>query len=107
MNTGRFPGYQALNDEKDLDEERRLLYVAVTRAKRNLYLMKPEELTTRGQGWQVGELSPLLADLRDLPRLVAEKSWSVDAGGDLPETGEAPADDREQLQRIQDYFSGG
>lgn len=107
MNTGRFPAYQALNDEDDLDEERRLFYVAVTRAKRRLYLLKPEELTTRGQGWQVGELSPLLADLRDLPRLVEERTWSPDQAEHLPDTGEATADDREQLQRIQDYFSDG
>ncbi|MEO1088695.1 MAG: 3'-5' exonuclease [Acidobacteriota bacterium] len=107
MNTGRFPGYQALNEEDDLDEERRLFYVAVTRARRRLYVLKPEELTTRSQGWQVGELSPLLADLPDLKALVDERSWSVEDAADGPGADGAPTDDREQLQRIQDYFSGG
>lgn len=33
-----FPGNKALSDEKDLEEERRLCYVALTRAEKKLYL---------------------------------------------------------------------
>ena len=40
MNEGLFPSYQAIqSDDKDeLEEERRLCYVGITRAKKNLYL---------------------------------------------------------------------
>ncbi|MEM6794894.1 MAG: ATP-dependent helicase [Acidobacteriota bacterium] len=106
MNTGRFPNFNAFGVEGEMDEDRRLFYVAITRAKRRLYLLKPEELTTRGQGWQVGELSPLLADLPDLKKLVDERTWYTGQGEEeSPSTDSAPVDDRDQLQRIEDYFS--
>ncbi len=38
---GRFPSFHALDDPEELEEERRLFYVAVTRAKENLYLCYP------------------------------------------------------------------
>jgi len=39
---GLFPSQWSLKSEEELEEERRLLYVAVTRAKDNLFLIKPE-----------------------------------------------------------------
>jgi DNA helicase II / ATP-dependent DNA helicase PcrA len=38
---GNFPSEYATNDIKTLEEERRLLHVAMTRAKQNLHLMQP------------------------------------------------------------------
>ncbi len=38
---GRFPDQRAFDDDKALDEERRLFYVAVTRAQDHLYLCHP------------------------------------------------------------------
>ncbi len=38
---GRFPSYLSFNNKKDLEEERRLFYVAVTRSKDQLYLAYP------------------------------------------------------------------
>jgi len=38
---GKFPSVFAFNTDEELDEERRLLYVAVTRAKRYLFLTYP------------------------------------------------------------------
>ena len=35
---GVFPSYKCLSTESDLEEERRLMYVAITRAKRNLFI---------------------------------------------------------------------
>ena len=37
MEEGIFPGSQANSNEQDLEEERRLAYVGITRAKRQLY----------------------------------------------------------------------
>jgi DNA helicase-2/ATP-dependent DNA helicase PcrA len=38
---GRFPSYYNTNSDEDLEEERRLLYVAATRAKENLFITYP------------------------------------------------------------------
>ena len=40
MEDGIFPGVQAIYNEEDMQEERRLAYVAITRAKEELYLIK-------------------------------------------------------------------
>lgn len=39
---GYLPSLRSLDNEEDVEEERRLLYVAATRAKENLYLMRPQ-----------------------------------------------------------------
>ncbi|MFZ3089984.1 MAG: UvrD-helicase domain-containing protein [Nitrospirota bacterium] len=38
MEEGLFPNFRALDDEKQLEEERRLCYVGITRAKESLYI---------------------------------------------------------------------
>ena len=38
---GRFPSLYNTNSQEDLEEERRLLYVAATRAKQNLFISYP------------------------------------------------------------------
>lgn len=45
---GRFPSYYNINSEEDLEEERRLLYVAATRAKENLFITYPIKIFDRG-----------------------------------------------------------
>ncbi len=39
---GYLPSYQSMNHEEGVEEERRLLYVAMTRAKENLFLLRPQ-----------------------------------------------------------------
>jgi len=39
---GYFPGMRSMESDQDLEEERRLFYVAATRAQKNLFLMTPE-----------------------------------------------------------------
>lgn len=38
MEEGIFPGYQSIHNAKELEEERRLAYVGITRAKQNLHI---------------------------------------------------------------------
>jgi len=38
---GHLPSYQSIDDKDAIEEERRLFYVAATRAKENLILLKP------------------------------------------------------------------
>ncbi len=44
-----FPSYRSLADPFDLEEDRRLCYVAITRAKRNLYITTAESRLLYGQ----------------------------------------------------------
>lgn len=45
---GRFPSFYNINSEEELEEERRLLYVASTRAKENLFISYPIKVFDRG-----------------------------------------------------------
>jgi hypothetical protein len=47
---GKFPASKSLNDPKGEEEERRLFYVAVTRARDGLYLCYPYFTIQRGTG---------------------------------------------------------
>ncbi|MEM7354966.1 MAG: ATP-dependent helicase [Acidobacteriota bacterium] len=105
MNMGRFPGYNSLQDADDYEEERRLFYVAVTRAKNRLFLIKPEEQRGRGGYFEVAELSPLVSELDKLDDLVVDEVFAPTPEGEDWEGEGAGAEDSEQLQRIQDYFS--
>ena len=48
MLDGAIPSYKAFNDYEQLEEERKLFYVACSRAKENLYLTSPTYLLTYG-----------------------------------------------------------
>ncbi|GKS57718.1 DNA helicase [Nitrospira sp.] len=70
---GRFPSlYSSANDE-ELEEERRLFYVAVTRAKRHLYLTYPTNVYERNSGFVFSRPSRFLDNLS--PRLW--ETWRV------------------------------
>jgi len=45
---GQLPSYRAFDDQGAIEEERRLFYVATTRAKRHLFLLRPQMLMQRG-----------------------------------------------------------
>jgi len=48
MEDGVFPGYQAIGEEKEMEEERRLCYVGITRAKEKLFLSCAKQRTIFG-----------------------------------------------------------
>ena len=48
MEEGIFPGYQSMQEPQELEEERRLCYVGVTRAKENLFLTCAKQRTVFG-----------------------------------------------------------
>jgi DNA helicase-2/ATP-dependent DNA helicase PcrA len=45
---GRFPSFYNINTDEEIEEERRLLYVAATRAKENLFISYPIKIFDRG-----------------------------------------------------------
>ncbi|MFH0785208.1 MAG: ATP-dependent helicase [Pseudomonadota bacterium] len=62
MADGRFPHASASFGEQ-WEEERRLLYVAATRAKRYLYLTYPRQLMTQDRQFRWSGMSPFLSEL--------------------------------------------
>jgi DNA helicase II / ATP-dependent DNA helicase PcrA len=61
LTEGRFPSVHAAADPMEMEEERRLLYVAVTRAKERLFLTYPLNLSLREGGWQKNDLCHFIA----------------------------------------------
>ena len=66
MEEGIFPGYRCENaeDEDELEEERRLCYVGITRARRKLYLSAARCRMMRGQS-QYNRISRFISEIPD------------------------------------------
>lgn len=64
LDDGTLPHNRSLEDEEELMEERRLLYVGITRAKDRLFLVYPQKRSSYGYGEPV-EPSRFLADIPD------------------------------------------
>ena len=62
---GRFPSSYAVGREEDVEEERRLFYVAVTRAKENLFLTYPATFYVPGEGRVFSKPSRFLEEVRE------------------------------------------
>jgi len=60
---GRFPTDMAINTQEDLEEERRVFHVAITRAKDELYLVMPQVYRNRAQGLIMMKPSRFLSEL--------------------------------------------
>jgi DNA helicase-2/ATP-dependent DNA helicase PcrA len=77
---GRFPSFYNISSDQDLEEERRLLYVAATRAKENLYITYPVKIFDRGLRMVLSRPSQFIEgiseDLLEPMMLVdEEKDW--------------------------------
>ena len=57
---GKFPSVFSFHTEEQLEEERRLLYVAVTRAKRHLFLIYPINVYDKSAGMLLSKPSRFL-----------------------------------------------
>ena len=67
MEEGVFPHLRALSDPDELEEERRLAYVGITRAKERLYLTSAWSRTL----WGSTQYNPPSRFIREIPR-----TWS-------------------------------
>jgi DNA helicase-2/ATP-dependent DNA helicase PcrA len=76
---GRFPSAQALKDRDGEEEERRLFYVAATRAKDELYLAYPIVAAPRDRERIVMKASRFLEELPPEPELF--ERWQLDDPG--------------------------
>ena len=66
---GWFPSGLSLEDGEDMEEERRLMYVAVTRAEDHLFIHYPKTAIKRGEGRVWTRPSPFIRDLVTGPRI--------------------------------------
>lgn len=73
---GLFPSGRSLDDAESLEEERRLFYVAVTRAKDELYLTYPIIRFTRGEGAAMMQESRFIGEI---PKGLLEE-WRLQTG---------------------------
>jgi DNA helicase-2/ATP-dependent DNA helicase PcrA len=85
---GRFPTDLAINTQEELEEERRVFHVAVTRAKDELYLVVPQLYRNRSQSLIVMKPSRFLTEIgkdlieqmeleEGLPHLIAGKEQNA------------------------------
>jgi len=73
MTDGMFPSSRSLESEEAIEEERRLFYVAVTRAKDELYLTYPHLRLNAGYGEMLQRPSRFLAEV---PKALLEE-WQI------------------------------
>src|SRR5438128_2304652 len=73
LTDGMFPSSRSMDERKDLEEERRLFYVAITRAKDELYLAYPHMRLTGGYGDVFQRPSRFL---KEIPNKLVE-DWQV------------------------------
>ena len=85
---GRFPSAQALRDPEGEEEERRLFYVACTRARDELTLCHPLVAAPRDRERVVLKASRFLEELPGEPAVY--ERWQLDDGRGLPALGPAP-----------------
>ncbi len=81
---GIFPGYQTMFDPEELEEDRRLCYVAITRAREELYILRAQSRMLYGK---TGSNQPSRF-IKDIPSAVTEEidcttHKTVDFGGGL------------------------
>jgi DNA helicase-2/ATP-dependent DNA helicase PcrA len=77
LTEGMFPSQRSMANLDSLEEERRLFYVAVTRAEDELYLCWPFIKRNPGGGDAVQRISPFL---EDIPQQLLEE-WRISGGG--------------------------
>ncbi len=68
MEEGIFPGYKSISEPKELEEERRLCYVGITRAKEHLYLTCSKQRTIFGST----SYNPVSRFLKEIPEELLE-----------------------------------
>jgi DNA helicase-2/ATP-dependent DNA helicase PcrA len=64
MEDGIFPGFRSLVDDKELEEERRLCYVGITRAKKHLYMSHASRRMQHGRSMS----NPMSRFLVEIPK---------------------------------------
>ncbi|WP_232370895.1 ATP-dependent helicase [Desulfogranum marinum] len=101
---GRFP-HQNATPGSQYEEERRLLYVAATRAKKQLFLTYPCELVTPDRQFRRTGMSPYI---REIPQGLYIKDQGTPAYGNsaLPDPGDVPRPLKKTQSARQTFTTG-
>lgn len=73
MEEGIFPGHRAIGEEKQIEEERRLCYVGITRAKEHLYLICSKQRTIFGST----QCNLISRFIKELPKELLQGSENI------------------------------
>ncbi|MDR2453134.1 MAG: ATP-binding domain-containing protein, partial [Bifidobacteriaceae bacterium] len=84
LEDGTFPHRRSIGQDRELEEERRLVYVALTRARQRLYISRAEARTTFGRP----EYYPASRFIEDIPPAVLD--WRRERGSASQLQAEAP-----------------
>ena len=87
MEEGIFPGYKSISEPQELEEERRLCYVGITRAKNNLYMTCAKQRTIFGST----SCNPVSRFVKEIPEEMLEGAKELFGApkqnfGDIPTT---------------------
>lgn len=99
---GWFPSSRSMDDEDQLEEERRLMYVATTRARNHLAVTYPLNVyaTRRGQDYSIDQLSRFIdRGVRDKMQRVVPQEAAVPAVTSVPTPSADPSIDLRALLR--------
>jgi DNA helicase-2/ATP-dependent DNA helicase PcrA len=113
LEEGLFPHENSINEQNGLEEERRLMYVAITRAKERLYLSHTQSRMLHGQvryNMPSRFLEELPSDsLKWLTPKVKDARWGVATGGNGGRTGSTWQDGytRQREFGSNDFFDSG
>ncbi len=108
MEEGILPHSQSRDEDDDIEEERRLCYVGMTRAREQLYCMHSLERRLHGQ-FREQSPSPFLSEI---PEEVTEavrlgrRSWSAAAMPPLSRAAARPPHSRDAAKNISSFFGG-
>jgi DNA helicase-2/ATP-dependent DNA helicase PcrA len=93
MEEGVFPHSRSFDEPRQLEEERRLAYVGITRAKEKLYLVYAFRRSQFGES-ELGEPSRFLGDI---PRELVKTKGGEESGGDKTTRARAGRDTLDEL----------
>ncbi|MCC6759080.1 MAG: ATP-dependent helicase [Candidatus Omnitrophica bacterium] len=101
---GYLPSYQSMSSDDAIEEERRLFYVAATRAKSNLYLLRPQIDTSPRRTWDTSgsmytQVSRFLEEGGILSKYV---TMETDRSGYNPFRSWEPKQPKEQKEKFYD-----
>jgi len=100
---GQFPHYKIYDHPEEIEEERRLFYVAVTRAKEELYLTYPIISFSYTTGQSINKPSSFISELDD----DLFEPWQVNEEGEHYEDDDNDDSDYEGYGNDDEPFSGG
>ena len=97
LEEGIFPHSRALTDQNELEEERRLAYVGITRAKEKLFLSHAWSRNLYGSK----QYNPPSRFLDEIPSELLQREGSIDSGADEGRGGFRPKADQSTGQKIE------